>query len=203
VNHIKTHLHSTLGLGFVGDLATSPQSFRASSCTMDLACGGAENSLSNVDGEDEADTRRLIRFRVIHDRWRRIDGCRVVVVARWRLVTPAVLVPPASLIPFVPMVIFTERRRNRYATDHRGEDERHHDLPYCRTKLPGSRVRCSHSNLPSLSQNRVCCPDVVLVAIIFICVLPLISCGLDGGITYQHPSSERPTCWHRVARRSG
>src|SRR5659263_41107 len=59
------------------------------------------------------------------------------------------------------------------------------------------------------SQNWVSCPDVLAVAIISPLPLPLLlpsllpSCGLclDGGTTYRHPSSERPTCWHREARR--
>ena len=58
-----------------------------------------------------------------------------------------------------------------------------------------------HSWSDSLSHNRVCCLDVVAVAII--CPLPLTSCGRDGGIRYQHSSSERPTCWRREPRRPG
>lgn len=72
----------------------------------------------DTDREDEADARRLIRGRGIEDRWRRIDRCRVV--ARGGLIpvhTPATVMTVA-VIPFAPMIIFGEGRRDGYTADH-------------------------------------------------------------------------------------
>ena len=100
-----------------------------------------------MDREDEVDARRLIRVRVIVDRWRRIDRFRVVVVTGLLIRSPAAVVT-AFVIPLALIVIFAEGRRDGYTADHRGDNERHHDRADCRTKLPGSRVRGSHSDLP-------------------------------------------------------
>jgi hypothetical protein len=70
-----------------------------------------------MNREDEADARRLIRVRVIVDRWRRIDRCRVVVVTGRLIHTPAAVVT-ALVIPLAPIVIFAEGRRDGYTTDH-------------------------------------------------------------------------------------
>jgi hypothetical protein len=64
-----------------------------------------------MDGEYEADARRLIRFRGIDDRWRRIDRGRIVAICL--MPTPAALLVTASSI-----VISGERRRDGYAADH-------------------------------------------------------------------------------------
>src|SRR5512132_2584589 len=102
-----------------------------------------KDSLFNVEREDDADARRLIRGRGIDDRRRRIDRLRVV-IATWGLIhTPTLLVPAVLLIPFASTVIFAERRRDEYAADHRGADERHHDPADGRTEFPGSRIRGS------------------------------------------------------------
>jgi hypothetical protein len=74
------------------------------------------DSLSNVEWKDDADARRLIRGRVIDDRWRRIDRRRVVATVGL-IHTPAFLVP-AALIPFAPIVIIAERRRDEHTADH-------------------------------------------------------------------------------------
>jgi hypothetical protein len=71
-----------------------------------------------MEWEHDTDARRLIRFRVIDDRWRDIDRLRVV-VATWGLIhTPTLLVPALLLIPFAPTVVITERRRDEYTADH-------------------------------------------------------------------------------------
>jgi hypothetical protein len=103
-----------------------------------------------MDGEYEADARRLIRCRGVNDRWRRIDRLLVVTTGLMSTIVAAGLVAALLLVTSSSIVIFGEGRRNGYAADHRGDDERHHDLADCRTKLPGSRIRGSHSDLPFL-----------------------------------------------------
>jgi 3-mercaptopyruvate sulfurtransferase SseA len=70
-----------------------------------------------VDGEDEADARRLIRGRGIDDRWRRIDRFPVVVSTGGHIPT-AVLIPAAIAIPVASIAIPAERWRNGYTADH-------------------------------------------------------------------------------------
>lgn len=78
------------------------------------------NSLSNDDGEDEADARRLIRVRGIDNRWRRIDRLRIVatggrgVMRTLTVLVPVLSVPALFVIPLVLVVffLFGERRRD-------------------------------------------------------------------------------------------
>ncbi len=92
----------------------------------------AEHPLPNVEGEYKVDARRLIRSRGIDDRWRRIDRRRVVAIGLIPTVVAAGLMPAA-----VSAFISAEGRGDGYAADHRGEDEGHHDLADCQTKLSG------------------------------------------------------------------
>ena len=92
----------------------------------------AEDSLSNVDGKNEVDARRLIRARTIEYRGRRVERSRVVVRGR-RIHTPAVsvmwvlvssvlvrtvLVRAVLVIPWAPIVTSTERRCDGYTSNH-------------------------------------------------------------------------------------
>jgi|GEM_PF-7129404 len=70
--------------------------------------------LANVDREDEADARRLIRVRVIDDRWRRIDRGRIIATT----VVATGLMPAALLLAVASTVISGERRRDGYTADH-------------------------------------------------------------------------------------
>ena len=72
------------------------------------------NSLSNDDGEDEADARRLIRVRGIVNRWRRIDRLRIVATGgRGVMRRPAVLLSALLVIPLALVVIFIFGKRRR------------------------------------------------------------------------------------------
>jgi len=68
-----------------------------------------------MDGEYEADPRRLIRLRGVDDRWRRIDRLLVVTTG----LMPTVMATPAALLVTASsIVIFGEGRRDGYAADH-------------------------------------------------------------------------------------
>jgi hypothetical protein len=68
-----------------------------------------------MDGEYEADARRLIRFRGVDDRWRRIDRGRIVAIG----LMPTVMATPAALLLSVASIVVSgERRRDGYAADH-------------------------------------------------------------------------------------
>jgi len=68
-----------------------------------------------MDGEYEADARRLIRLRGVDDRWRRIDRLLVVTTG----LMPTVMATPAALLVTASsIVIFGEGRRDGYAADH-------------------------------------------------------------------------------------
>jgi hypothetical protein len=76
-----------------------------------------------VDGEDNADTRRLLRGRGIDDRWRRIDRRRVVAIVAISTTTVIAMgssIPAAPVIPaaVASIVISGERRRDGYTADH-------------------------------------------------------------------------------------
>jgi hypothetical protein len=68
-----------------------------------------------MDGEYEADPRRLIWLRGVDDRWRRIDRLLVVTTG----LMPTVMATPAALLVTASsIVIFGEGRRDGYAADH-------------------------------------------------------------------------------------
>lgn len=76
-----------------------------------------------MDGEDKADTRRLIRGRGIDDRWRRIDRRRVsaiVAISTTTVIAMGSSIPAAPVIPaaVASIVISGERRRDGYTADH-------------------------------------------------------------------------------------
>jgi hypothetical protein len=71
-----------------------------------------------VDGKYEADARRLIRFRGVDDRWRRIDRLLVVTTRLMPAVVATGLMPAALLVAAPSIVIFGEGRRDGHAADH-------------------------------------------------------------------------------------
>jgi hypothetical protein len=58
--------------------------------------------------------------------------------------------PAALMLGVTSIVISGEGRRDGYAADHRGDNERHHDPAGYRTELSDSRIQGSHNNLPFL-----------------------------------------------------
>jgi hypothetical protein len=71
-----------------------------------------------MDGEYEADARRLIRFRGVDDRWRRIDRLLVVTTRLMPTGTATGLMPAALLVAAPSIVIPGEGRRDGHAADH-------------------------------------------------------------------------------------
>jgi hypothetical protein len=71
-----------------------------------------------MDGEYEADARRLIRLRGVDDRWRRIDRLLVVTIGLMPKGTATGLMPAAFLLTAPSVVISGEGRRDGYAADH-------------------------------------------------------------------------------------
>jgi hypothetical protein len=74
--------------------------------------------LPDMDGEYEADARRLIRLRSVDDRWRRIDRLLVVPTRLMPAVVATGLMPAALLVPAPSIVISGEGRRNGHTADH-------------------------------------------------------------------------------------
>jgi len=71
-----------------------------------------------MDGEYEADPRRLIRLRGVDHRWRRIDRLPVVTIGLMPAVVATDLMAAALLVTAPSIVISGERRRDGYAADH-------------------------------------------------------------------------------------
>jgi hypothetical protein len=71
-----------------------------------------------MDGEYEADARRLIRLRGVDDRWRRIDRLLVVTTRLMPTVVATGLMPAALLVAASSIIISGERRRDGHTADH-------------------------------------------------------------------------------------
>jgi hypothetical protein len=71
-----------------------------------------------MDGEYEADTRRLIRGRGVNDRWGRIDRSLVVTMRLMPTVVATGLMAALVLVTSSSIVIFGEGRRDGDAADH-------------------------------------------------------------------------------------
>jgi len=78
--------------------------------------GTHKDSLANTDGEDEADSRRLVRGRGIDDRWRRIEGSRII--AGLIVVHSSAVLVPVAIIISLTSVISAEGRCDQCAADH-------------------------------------------------------------------------------------